>query len=146
VLILGRFSEERKAVLDTLRDELLQRDYLPILFDFDKPASRNLTETIRTLASLARFVVADLTDPRSIPQELMPIIPSLPSVPVQPLLLAGSNKYAMFDDFRQFHSVLPVYEYSRVDSLLDSLRDHVIAPAERKAQELQPATSGRPFG
>ncbi len=37
VLILGRFSDERKAVLDAIRDELRKRDYLPILFDFDKP-------------------------------------------------------------------------------------------------------------
>jgi len=43
VLILGRFTHERKAVLDALRDELRKRDYLPILFDFDKPASRDLT-------------------------------------------------------------------------------------------------------
>jgi hypothetical protein len=38
VLILGRFSEERKRVLDALRDELWKRDYVPILFDFDKPS------------------------------------------------------------------------------------------------------------
>jgi hypothetical protein len=35
VLILGRFTQERKAVLDALRNELRKRDYLPILFDFD---------------------------------------------------------------------------------------------------------------
>jgi hypothetical protein len=37
VLILGRFTEERKLVLDALREELRQRCYLPILFDFEKP-------------------------------------------------------------------------------------------------------------
>jgi hypothetical protein len=37
VLILGRFTSERKAVLDAIRDSLRQRDYLPVLFDFDKP-------------------------------------------------------------------------------------------------------------
>jgi hypothetical protein len=41
VLILGRFTPQRKAVLDALREELRRRDYLPILFDFDKPASRD---------------------------------------------------------------------------------------------------------
>ncbi len=60
VLILGRFTEERKAVLDALREELRQRDYLPVLFDFDKPASRTTEETISTLAHMARFVIADL--------------------------------------------------------------------------------------
>jgi hypothetical protein len=46
VLILGRFTDERKAVLEALRDELRKRNYLPVLFDFDKPASRTTDETI----------------------------------------------------------------------------------------------------
>jgi hypothetical protein len=51
VLILGRFTDERKAVLDALREELRKRDYLPILFDFDKPRSRDTDE--RSHCSLA---------------------------------------------------------------------------------------------
>ena len=43
VLILGRFTDERKAVLDALREELRKRDYLPILFDFSVPATRDIT-------------------------------------------------------------------------------------------------------
>ena len=62
VLILGRFSEERKAVLDAMRDALRERDLLPVIFDFSIPASRDVTETVKVLAGLARFVIADITD------------------------------------------------------------------------------------
>jgi hypothetical protein len=41
VLILGCFTDERKAVLDALRKELRKRHHLPILFDFEKPRSLN---------------------------------------------------------------------------------------------------------
>jgi uncharacterized protein YjbI with pentapeptide repeats len=56
VLILGRFTHERKAVLDALRNELRKRDYLPILFDFDVPATRDITETVTLLARMSRFI------------------------------------------------------------------------------------------
>ena len=73
VLILGRFTEERKAVLDAIRDALRKRNYTPVLFDFDKPASRDLTETISTLAHMARFIIADITEPRfAYPMSLQP--------------------------------------------------------------------------
>lgn len=137
VLILGRFTQERKAVLDAIREELRKRDYLPVLFDFDKPASRNITETVSLLARMARFVIADITDAKSIPQELMVIVPDLPSVPVQPLLLEGTDEYGMFEHLKNYPWVLPEHRYSSLESLIADLADHVIGPAEAKAHELQ---------
>ena len=88
MLILGRFTPERKAVLDAVREELRRRDYVPILFDFKKPANQNVTGTVLTLARLARFIIADLTDPSSISYELGRIIPNT-KVSVQPILLSS---------------------------------------------------------
>jgi hypothetical protein len=135
VLILGRFTAERKTVLDALREELRKRNYVPILFDFEVPARRNITETVTLLARMARFIIADLTDPSSIPQELQAIIPSV-RVPVQPLLLEGSSLYSMFKDFdpQDFHWVLPVYQYKEPEQLLATLAENVIAPAEGKVK------------
>ena len=135
VLILGRFTPERKAILDAIRDELRKRDYLPVLFDFEKPSNRDITETVSTLAHMARFVIADITDARSIPQELIAIVPSLPSVPVQPLLLASQREYGMFEHFKRFPWVLEPYLYDDQDGLLAALKDRVIGPAEKKAKE-----------
>lgn len=137
VLILGRFGDH-KAILDNVRNELRKNNYLPIMFDFQTPANRDMTETVRTLAHLARFVIADITEPRSIPQELQSIIPDL-AVPVQPLLLEGSTgEYAMFQDLRKkYHWVLETYQYHNLTTLLDSLNEKVIAPAEAKARELE---------
>ena len=137
VLILGRFTPERKAILDALREKLREYNYLPILFDFEKPNSRNFTETVRTLAHLARFIIADLTTPRSIPQELEAIIPLL-RVPLLPLLHISEGPYSMFEDLEDtYHWVLPTYRYTSLEVLLASLKTNVIEPAEQKAQELE---------
>ena len=137
VLILGRFTPERKAILDALRQTLRTSDYLPILFDFDKPHSRNFTETVRTLAHLSRFIIADLTEPSSIPQELQAIIPTL-AIPVKPILLHDKKENAMFLDFlTTYHWTLPIHYYHDLNHLLTTLKDHIIDPAERKARELE---------
>ena len=86
---------------------------------------------------MARFVIADITDAKSIPQELKTIVPNLPSVPVQPLILNSQQEYGMFEHFTRFPWVLPLYHYADEVNLLQSLKETVIDPAERKAKELE---------
>jgi hypothetical protein len=137
VLILGRFTEERKVVLDAIRRELRRRNYLPILFDFPKPDSKDLTGTVTTLANLARFIIADLTAPSSIPYELATIVPGT-VVPVQTIILEGQREFAMFRDLHsRYHWVLAPHTYESKDGLLDDL-NKIIAPAEVKAKQLRP--------
>ncbi|HYU73290.1 MAG TPA: pentapeptide repeat-containing protein [Ktedonobacteraceae bacterium] len=146
VLLLGRFTPERKMILNALRGELRKQNYLPVVFDFEKPASRDLTETVNTLAHLARFIIVDLTDPSSVPHEIATIIPQC-VVPVQPLLTlqplmveakaVERHEYAMFQDLRRrYHWVLPTFHYQDTADILLSLKEKIIAPAEQKAKEL----------
>ena len=87
---------------------------------------------------MARFIIADLTDPRSIPHELGVIVPHLRTTPVLPIKLVGSEGYSMFEDWqeRSYKWVLDIYEYADRDSLISNL-PKVIAPADRMAEELR---------
>ncbi|HYC91447.1 MAG TPA: pentapeptide repeat-containing protein [Thermoanaerobaculia bacterium] len=137
VLILGRFSEERKAVLDAVRTALRQLDKTPILFDFDKPASKDIIGTVETLARMARFIIADITDPRSVPLELAYVVRDLPNTPVLPLLLEGDTEFSMFDDLRRRHPwVLETQRYRDAASLTVAL-PALIAPADALAEKLR---------
>ena len=102
VLILGRFTADRKAVLDAIRHELHQTRWA-------RPHGE-----ISTLAHMARFIIADITEAKSIPQELQAIVPNFPSVPVQPLLLTSAREYGMFEHFKSYPWVLGTLDLTPV--------------------------------
>jgi Pentapeptide repeats (8 copies) len=140
VLILGRFSEKRKPILDAIRDELRKPEhkYLPIVFDFQPSTNQTTIETIKTLANMARFVIADITDARSVLQELQAIVPGLPSVAVRLLIKKSEHEYGMLDYIRAYRSVVEeTYEYESMEELIASIKENVIVPAEAKVKELR---------
>ncbi len=135
VLILGSFKDERKRVLCSIQEELRKCDYLPIIFDFKKPARRNTAETISTLAHISKFIIADITDARSVSAELERIVPKLPSVPVQPLIHISDKEYGLFDGIKCYDWVLEPYLYDNQEMLLTNLKEKVIDPVEAKVRE-----------
>ena len=70
VLLLGRFTEGRIQILERLREKLRSLGFVPMVFNFDKPETKDFTETVRLLANLSHFVFVDITNPRSMPLEL----------------------------------------------------------------------------
>ena len=137
VLLLGRFTESRIAVLDRLRDELRKRGYLPIVFNFDKPVTKDFTETVRLLAGLSKFVIADITNPKSSPLELQATVPEI-MVPFQPIIEHGEKPFAMLQDLWIKHRdwVFEPIEYSSVDRLIETMDAEIIGPAEARFDEL----------
>jgi hypothetical protein len=86
--------------------------------------------TITLLARMARFVIADISDAKSVLQELRAIVPELPSVPVQPVIVSSQEEPGMFDFYRHFPWFLPVHRYDTPAQLLTELSDRVIEPLE----------------
>ncbi|MBV9689597.1 MAG: toll/interleukin-1 receptor domain-containing protein [Ktedonobacteraceae bacterium] len=140
VLILGRFTPERKAVLDVLRNELRKSNYSPVLFDFEKPASLDVAETVRTLANMAHFVLLDLTNLDDvIPGIADDIVPRC-VVPIRPLLLQGSHRqeYEPFRDLGHKHRwVLAPYRYKDLSELQSSFQEKILQPIYERVIELK---------
>jgi uncharacterized protein YjbI with pentapeptide repeats len=148
VLLLGRFTGGRITVLERLREELRKRNFVPIVFNFDKPETKTFTETVRLLAGLSRFVIVDITNPRSAPLELQATVPEC-MVPFCPILDRSEElkPFAMLTDLQINHPdrVLDVIRYSSVDRLVEVLDAEIITPAqkifadllERKAQQVR---------
>jgi len=140
VLILGRFTPpERKDILDGLREKLREYDLLPIVFDFDRPVDKDYTETVQTLAGMSRFVIADVTSPKSTPLELEAVVKQF-KIPYVPIIDSRVDKYpfAMIVDLQKnFHWVLPTIRYKSKKELVDNIEIAIIDRAFSKHNELQ---------
>jgi uncharacterized protein YjbI with pentapeptide repeats len=137
VLILGRFTPERKAVLEALRKELRNRDYLPIIFDFEKPSTKDFTDTVRILAGMSLFVIADITNPKCSPLELQATVPNI-MVPFVPIYQRGEEPFAMLNDLYKKYKkwILEPLEYDSLENLIRALDEEIIEPALKVNSEL----------
>jgi uncharacterized protein YjbI with pentapeptide repeats len=139
VVLVGDFAFARPSALGALCDSLRTHGYLPVVFDFARSSDQCRTETLARLARIARFIIADLTMPSSLPQDLDAILPTT-MVPVQPVagLMLGQKPWAQYKDTWKYDWVLSVYRYdSRYWGLLDSLPESLILRAEAKVEELR---------
>ena len=129
VLILGRFGGGGLDVLQAIAEKLRSLGFLPIIFDFERPQQRNLTETVMTLAGLSSFVIADLSGP-SVPQELDATVKAL-RIPYIPIIEKGRTVFALVKDFVELdYFFYPPIEFDSIEGLLAQLPDKAIAPAK----------------
>jgi len=137
VLLLGNFSGGNLDRLLRIQAELERRRLYPVIFDFERPPSSDYGETVRLLAGLSGFVIADMSDPRSVVMELQLIVPDL-AVPVVPLMSGHDMPVALFADLLgKYDWVLPPMRYRDLKDLVARLDDDVVLPAQRKRAELR---------
>ena len=139
VLIIGRFGE-RKKILDTIADQLRKRNYLPIMFDFARPVDRDTTETIKILAGLCKFVIADFTFPQSVPHEAANIIP-LFKIPFIPLIQEAERPFSMSADYESYPWYIRPVSFKDIQHLIAIMDMQILLPAEERHQQLRMAKS-----
>lgn len=138
VLILGHFAlPDRKAILETLKDGLRKYDFLPVVFEFERPSEKDFTDTIRTLASLSYFVIADMTNPKSAPLELPASLPDY-QVPFVPIIQVGERPFSMMSGLhKKYNWVLEPIPYTSVAMLRQELKPAIIDRAIKKRNKLR---------
>ena len=138
VLILGRFpSLERKAILAALKNGLRGYNLFPIIYDFDHPTDKDFADTIKILAGLSYFVIADITNPNSSPYELLEALPDY-QIPFVPIIQEGEQPFSkMVNLQKKYNWVLNTVSYDSVDTLLKELKPAIIDPAIQKHNKLR---------
>jgi hypothetical protein len=145
VLLLGRFGDSGLALLQAVAAWLRRPEnggYLPLLFDFPRPESKTYTETIRKMASLARFVIVHLSGP-SVPQEITATV-DLYEIPFVPILEQERKDWPMFNDFLVKERVLKARPLHRSEPIARTpgQRSH---RTRREVDRKASATPGRDF-
>src|SRR4051812_15680069 len=107
-----------------------------MVFNFDKPETKDFTQTVRSLAGLSHFVIVDLSNPRAVPLELQAVVPDN-TIPFVPIVEEGQDPFSMFIDLQnKYDWVLDVISYPSVDRLVEVLETEIVKPAEVKFNEL----------
>jgi hypothetical protein len=144
VLVVRRLPQDKEGFWDALKEELFNRNYVAISFDFEKPTSRSLHETLMLLASLSRFIIADVGDSKSVPYDLLHIIPQL-GIPIIPLIERSQTPLGMFVDlFQKYDWVLQPSVYAGthgVSQLVGEIVDKAEAKIRARAEKFKAATA-----
>jgi hypothetical protein len=136
VLILGCFAAERRTLFDTVRGELTNAGYQVAAIDFSNVTLRLDTRILSSLAGLARFVVAEITEPRGVLQALVSIVESAPPVPIQIVHEHGARPGRLHESMKRYNWVFAPRSYKGGGELIKLLREDLIGVAEAKAREL----------
>ena len=129
VLILGNFGPQRKSVLNAIRFKLAGMHYAPVVFDFHVPSNRDLIDTVFVLAGLSSFIIADLTEPRSVPLETMLITSGL-TIPFAPIIEKSEKSFSMLNSLQaKYYWVMKAFQYRNEKHLVKSLKNNIVIPS-----------------
>ena len=130
VLILGRIGEDGSEVSQAVDKRLRMMGYIAVVFDFGRSANRSYMETIQSIASLSRIIVADIRDPylyRNFYEMILDY-----RIPVGLVLEKGNQLNPMFTDILSNDRVVkPIIQFKNFKSLIGLIKSKVVEPAEK---------------
>jgi|GEM_PF-331321 len=119
VLLVGAFTKERRKVRNALQQKLRDQGYLPIVLDYESLEDSGVLAKMHSLASVCRFIIADVTGTATLLSELREFIPSLNSVSVQPIAYSQEVDPSGFEKYKTLDWMLPLHLYDNLDGWVD---------------------------
>lgn len=136
VLILGRFTEDRKLILDRLKEKLQAQNYVPVIFDFQKPFNKDFIEPVLIIAQLAKFVIADFSDPKIVLEEV-PLIVRNTSTVIIPILEDGQREPVTLLNLRvNQRSITKTFYYQSSEDLVINKLSLLIETGNKLVQKM----------
>jgi hypothetical protein len=80
------------------------------------------------LAGMCRFVIADISDPRTVPSEVAAIVRGY-RIPVVPIIKESQDVVAALEDLEGYSWLLDEVPYSSIEGLVADMNAKVIKPA-----------------
>ncbi|MBW1298118.1 pentapeptide repeat-containing protein [Aquimarina litoralis] len=139
ILILGRFGVNKEN-LEKLKDKIIQdTNYSPIVFDWNNDKSNlDFIETIVFLSGFAKFIVADISNPKSVPAELQAILSNI-MLPVFPIMHESDSEYAVFTSIKKYQWVYNLIVYDNFEKIIDKFEKAILYPAEKMCKDITEA-------
>ncbi len=129
VLILGRFGANLDN-LNMIAEALRSRQFSPIIFDFEVE-DLTLIETIKFLALLSKFIIVDISNPKSVPSELEAIISTV-IIPIVPIVISEYNPFGTFSAYSNLPNVLKPILFDTVQQIVDQIDELIIKRANER--------------
>lgn len=119
ILLLGQFKDGGIERLYKLNDWLKEKDYMPMIFDFERPVNMDYTETVVTMAGLSKIIIADLSG-GSVPQELHATLTNFQK-PI--IAYSKTGAYSMFKDLKRKNPYVLSFEYTDDDIMFEKMEE-----------------------
>ena len=149
VLILGSFYDDKtsentpKKVLNKIKKEILKKDLIPIVFDFNPSTHLDVTSTVKTLALLSSFIIVDLSNPAGQLIEIGELVREFP-IPIIPIAsektehITSMISKATYGNYNWLRTDVIYYNLDNFDRQFPGIiKFDIIQWAENKNKELE---------
>ncbi|SRR5579884_121967 len=132
--IIGDFADERGQVLAMLKEAMRTQNYIPLALDCADVRKREIITYLTPLASLARFILLDLTGMKRFGEDLQQLFTAQNQVPTLAFVQADASDESLVEQLREVCSTLQVHSYMAREDVREKAREMIELAGQKVEQ------------